>query len=74
MNNIKKRPKTWSIEKFIKSFIESINSILYEESQINYERSEIVITLAIVVIESNHLYGANIGDNRVYLYRDHKLN
>ena len=74
MNNFKIRPKTWSIEKSIKSFIESINSILYKESQINYERSELVTTLAMVVIEGNRLYGANVGDSRVYLYRDKKLN
>jgi len=74
MNNLKKRPKTWSIEKSITSFIKSINSILYEESQINYERSELVTTLTIVIIEGNRLYGANVGDSRVYLCRDSKLN
>ncbi len=70
MNNFKIRPKTWSIEKSIKTFINSINSILYKESQINYERSELVTTLTIVVIEGNRLYGANVGDSRVYLLRD----
>ena len=74
MNNFKIRPKTWSIEKSIKTFINSINSILYEESQVNYERSELVTTLTIVVIEGNRLYGANVGDSRVYLYRENKLN
>jgi len=74
MNNFKIRPKTWSIEKSIKTFIESINSILYKESQINYERSELVTTLAMVVIAGNRLYGANVGDSRVYLYREEKLN
>ena len=74
MNNLKKRPKTWSIEKSLQSFIESINSILYEESQVNYESSELVTTLTIVIIEGNRLYGANVGDSRVYLYRDKKLN
>ena len=74
INNLKKRPKAWSVEKSIKSFIESINSILYEESQVNYERSELVTTLTIVVIEGNRLYGANVGDSRVYLYRDSELN
>ncbi len=74
MNNFKIRPKTWSIEKSIKSFIESINAILYQESQINYESSELVTTLTIVVIQGNRLYGANVGDSRVYLYRDNKLN
>ncbi|MDQ7045159.1 MAG: protein kinase [Sulfurimonas sp.] len=73
MNNLKKKPKTWSIEKSIKSFIASINSILYEESQINYERSELVTTLTIVIINGNRLYGANVGDSRVYLHRDSKL-
>jgi len=74
MNNFKIRPKSWSIEKAIKSFIESINSILYQESQVNYEASELVTTLTIVVIQGNRLYGANVGDSRVYLYRDLKLN
>lgn len=74
MNNFKIRPKSWSIEKSIKSFIESINSILYQESQVNYEASELVTTLTIVVIQGNRLYGANVGDSRVYLHRDNKLN
>jgi len=74
MNNFKIRPKSWSIEKSIKSFIKSINSILYQESQVNYESSELVTTLTIVVLQGNRLYGANVGDSRVYLYRDDKLN
>ena len=73
MNNFKIRPKTWSIDKSIKTFIKSINAILYKESQINYERSELVTTLTIVVIEGNRLYGANVGDSRVYLYRNNSL-
>ncbi len=69
MNNFKIRPKTWSIEKSIHSFIESINAILYQESMLNYERAELVTTLTIIVIEGNKLYGANVGDSRVYLMR-----
>ena len=74
MNNFKIRPKSWTIEKSIKFFIESINSILYQESQVDYESSELVTTLTIVVIQGNRLYGANVGDSRVYLHRDKKLN
>lgn len=73
INNLKQKPKTWSIEKSIISFIKSINAILYEESQINYERSELVTTLAMVVIEGNRLYGANVGDSRVYLHRNKSM-
>ncbi|MDA7817305.1 protein kinase [Sulfurimonas sp.] len=74
MNNFEIRPKTWSIEKSIKTFIKSINSILFQESMINYERTELVTTMTIVVIEGNKLYGANVGDSRVYLLRDKFLN
>jgi serine/threonine protein phosphatase PrpC len=73
MNNFKIRPKSWSIEKSIKSFIESINAILYQESQLDYEASELVTTLTIVVLQGDRLYGANVGDSRVYLYRDNIL-
>ncbi|MDH4944169.1 bifunctional protein-serine/threonine kinase/phosphatase [Sulfurimonas sp. C5] len=73
INNFKNRPKSWSIEKSMKSFIKSINNILYKESIVNYEREELVTTLAIVVLEGNRLYGANIGDTRIYLYRDQHL-
>lgn len=73
LENFRIRPKSWSMEKTIKSFIRSINAILYQESQINYQRSEIVTTLALVVIQGNKLYGANIGDSRIYLLRDNSL-
>ena len=69
MSNFKNRPTTWSIEKSIKTFTKSINSILYEESMVNYERPELVTTLAIVIIEGNRLYGANVGDSRIYMQR-----
>jgi serine/threonine protein phosphatase PrpC/tRNA A-37 threonylcarbamoyl transferase component Bud32 len=74
MTNFKNRPLTWSIEKSIKFFIESINAILYEESIVNYGSAELVTTLTIIVIEGNRLYGANVGDSRVYLHRNNRLN
>lgn len=70
LNNFKIRPKAWSIEKSIRTFISYINSILYQEGVINYERAELLSTLAFVVIEGDRLYGANVGDSRVYLHRD----
>jgi len=70
MSNFKNRPITWSIEKSIKTFTKSINSILYEESMVNYERPELVTTLAMVIIEGDRLYGANVGDSRIYMQRN----
>ena len=74
INNFKNIPKIWSIEKAIKEFITSINSILYTQSIHEYERPEYVTTVTVCVIKGNRLYGANAGDSRIYLLRDNKLN
>ena len=74
INNFKNIPRVWSIEKAIKEFIKSINSILYTQSIHEYERPEYVTTVTVVVIKGNRLYGANAGDSRIYLLRDNKLN
>ncbi|MBP7783688.1 MAG: bifunctional protein-serine/threonine kinase/phosphatase [Aliarcobacter sp.] len=74
INNFKNIPKIWSIEKAIKEFINSINSILYTQSIHEYERPEYITTITVVVIKGNRLYGANAGDSRIYLLRDNKLN
>jgi len=70
VHSLKNRPKSWSMEKSIKHFIENINRILYLESMEDYEREELVTTLTIVVIEGDRLYGANVGDSRIYLARN----
>ena len=72
-NSLKNRPASWSMEKTIKHFIKNINSILYHESIDSYERAELVTTLALVVIEGERLYAANVGDSRIYLCRNKKL-
>jgi len=73
INSLKNRPLSWSMEKSILHFIENINHILYMESLQEYDSVEYVTTLAMVVIEGNRLYGANVGDSRIYLKRDNKL-
>ena len=69
VHSLKNRPKSWSMEKSIKYFIENINRVLYMESMEDYAREELVTTLALVVIEGERLYGANVGDSRIYLSR-----
>jgi serine/threonine protein phosphatase PrpC len=72
INALKNRPRAWSIEKSIHHFIDNINRVLYLESMEDYEREELVTTLTLIVIEGDRLYGANIGDSRIYLHRkDH---
>ena len=70
INSLKNRPKSWTMEKSIKHFIQNINHVLYMESMEEYEREELVTTLTLVVIEGDRLYGANVGDSRIYLLRD----
>ena len=70
VHSLKSRPKSWSMEKSIKHFIENINRVLYLESMEDYECEELVTTLTLVVIEGDRLYGANVGDSRIYLSRN----
>jgi len=70
VHSLKNRPKSWSMEKSILHFIENINRVLYMESMEDYEREELVTTLTMVVIEGDRLYGANVGDSRIYLQRN----
>jgi len=70
VQSLKNRPRSWSMEKSIKHFIENINRVLYLESMEQYDREELVTTLTLVVIEGNRLYGANVGDSRIYLHRN----
>ncbi|MEA2048506.1 MAG: protein phosphatase 2C domain-containing protein [Campylobacterota bacterium] len=73
VNSLKSRPRSWTMEKSIKHFIENINRVLYQESMAEYEREELLTTLTLVVIEGDRLYGANVGDSRIYLHRDETL-
>jgi len=73
VHSLKNRPKSWSMEKSIKHFIENINRVLYLDSMAEYEREELVTTLTLVVIEGDRLYGANVGDSRIYLHRNEAL-
>ncbi len=71
--SLKNRPTSWDLQKSITHFIESINAILYQESMQQYERPEYVTTVTVAVIEGNRLYGANVGDSRIYLLRSGTL-
>ena len=73
IENFRSRPNAWDIPKTLKMFIKSINHILYQESQVQYERPEMVTTICTIAIEEDILYGLNIGDSRVYLLRDNNL-
>lgn len=73
INSFKTRPVAWSIDKSIRTFIKSINTILHNSSLARYERAEMLTTLAVAVVVGDRLYGANVGDSSIFLYRENKL-
>jgi serine/threonine protein kinase len=73
INSLKNSPKSWDMQKNILYFIDNINQTLYQQSISEYEKVEFVTTLALVVIKGNRLYGANVGDSKIYLLRENKL-
>ncbi|MBB5031639.1 bifunctional protein-serine/threonine kinase/phosphatase [Prosthecobacter vanneervenii] len=64
------RPRSWSPRQALTTFARILNQSLYQESQVRYERTEMVATLAAVVIEGDTLHGINLGDSAVYLWRN----
>ncbi len=64
------RPQAWKPERALLEFTRLINGSLFQESQARYGRSEMVTTLAAVVIEGDQLVGVNVGDSRVCLWRN----
>ena len=67
------RPRTWAPQRALVEFTRILNRSLYQESQAQYGRSEMVATLAAAVIEGDRLFGVNIGDSRVCLWRDDEV-
>lgn len=69
IDQFKTRPKAWDIPKTMDVFTRHINNLLFKESMAQYEKIELLTTLALAVIEGETLYTLNLGDSRIYLYR-----
>ncbi len=67
------RPRAWSPAQALGTFARILNNAFYQESQVRYERSEMVATLAAVVIEGDTLHGINLGDSSVCLWSNGSL-
>lgn len=73
IENYSARPRSWDPPRALTEFTRLLNRSLYQESLARYERPEMVSTLAAAVIEGNRLYGVNLGDSRISLWRNDRL-
>jgi serine/threonine protein phosphatase PrpC len=67
------RPQAWSTRRALAEFAQHINNTFYQESELRHGCPELLCTLSVVVLERGRLYGINVGDSPVMLYRGGKL-
>lgn len=58
---------------FLLRSIEKINKAIYQEATTNPHYKDMATTIVACLIHANHLYIANIGDSRCYIFRDGHL-
>lgn len=63
------RPQAWSPRRALAEFVAQINRVLHLESQLLYGSPELLCTLSAVALEGGRLYGFNVGDSPVHLWR-----
>jgi serine/threonine protein phosphatase PrpC len=73
VRSYRERPRAWAPLKALGEFARLLNQRLYHDSAQRYGTPELISTLAVAVIEGDHLYGLNVGDSRIYLSRGGKL-
>ncbi len=63
------RPQAWSARRALAEFSSQINRHLHSESLERHGQAELACTLSAVILESGRLYGCNVGDSKVFLWR-----
>ncbi len=63
------RPQAWSPRRALREFTHQINRHFFQESQQRHGTPELLCTLSVVALEGDQLYGLNVGDSPVYLWR-----
>lgn len=63
------RPRAWTARRALAEFTAQINRHLHAESLERHGQAELACTLSAVVLEGGRLYGCNVGDSKVFLWR-----
>jgi len=72
-NTIRKDFTEDEIKTYFNNCVQKINRDIYELSQLQPENNGMATTVSIVYVVGNRSYVLNVGDSRVYLYRDETL-
>lgn len=67
------RPQAWSPRRALIEFGRTINRAFYRESMARWGSPELLTTLTVAVVDGSMLYGINVGDSPLYLYRQDSL-
>lgn len=67
------RPQAWSPRRALGEFASQINRLFHLESELLHGSPELLCTLSAVALEGGRLYGFNVGDSPVYLWRKNSL-
>lgn len=67
------RPRAWSPRRALAEFTTQINRHLHAESLHRHGQAELACTLSAVILETGRLYGCNVGDSSVFLWRRGRL-
>jgi len=67
------RPQAWSPRRALGEFVAQINRVFHLESELLHGSPELLCTLSAVALEGGRLYGFNVGDSPVYLWRKNSL-
>lgn len=67
------RPQAWTPRRALAEFLQRINRQLYLESADAFGAPELVTTLTVAIVSGARLYGANVGDSPLLLWRKGRL-
>lgn len=67
------RPRAWSARRALVEFTSQANRQLFAEARERFGTPELACTLSVVLLEGQRLYGCNVGDSPVYLWRRGRL-
>lgn len=71
--NFPARPRAWSAGKAVEEIMRHLNRRFHQEGIARFESTELATTCAVVALEGDRLHALNLGDSRIYLWRDGAL-